>query len=207
MSQAFEDDADRVTPASDPVYLMTVTIKNELRSYYSPRVLVVNVEKVGATDKSGRFNFKTDDKGRWVERDEESGNKYLVRMQLPPGQYEIVGMTALTKHFPIVGTYFAPIHAHLDVQPGGSITYLGHVDATIRERKGNEFKAGPSIPLIDQAVAGASTGTFDIVVTDAFDAEEPVFRSTFAGLKDATIRKSVLPPWDRTLAQKWWSEH
>jgi hypothetical protein len=205
--QAFGNDTDRLNATSNPVYLMTATIKNDYKSYYEPHLLVVNVEKVGATDASGRFNFTMDDKALWDENDQEAGNKYLLRMQLAPGQYEIVGLTSMAKRFPIIGRYFAPIHARLDVKPGGTIVYIGHVDATIRERKGDEFKAGPTIPLIDQAVVGGSTGTFDVMISDAFDVEEPLFRSTFVALKDSTIQKSVLPPWDRELAQKWWAAH
>src|SRR2546430_12996643 len=49
-----------------------------------------------------------------------------------------------------------PLHEELTVtQPG--VFYLGHVDATVRERTGGEFKAGPSIPLIDQAEIGRAS--------------------------------------------------
>jgi hypothetical protein len=207
--QAFLKDEDRVTATSNPVYLMTATIRNDYKNYYEPHLVAINVEKVGAgtTDTAGHINFMMDNKARWDQLDKESGNKYLIRMQLSPGQYEIVGLTSTGYRFPIGGAYFTPIHAKLDVKPGGVITYIGHVDATIRERKGDEFKAGPTVPLIDQAVVGASTGTFDVVISDAFDAEERVFRRTFAGLKDSAIQKSVLPGWDRALAQKWWEAH
>ena len=207
MPQAFENDTDVLGVTNNPVYLMTASIKNDYKDYYEPHLLVVNVVRAGATDSSGRFNFTMDDKARWDENDGVDGNKYLLRMQLPPGQYELVGLTALTKRFPIVGSYFVPIHAQLDVQAGGYVAYLGHVDATVRERKGNEFKAGASIPLIDQAVVGASSGTFDVTISDAFASEETVFRSKFNALKDIAIQKKVLPPWDRALAQSWWETH
>ena len=45
----------------------------------------------------------------------------------------IRGLTCLSRHFPIIGTFFAPLHEELTVtQPG--VFYLGHVDATVRER-------------------------------------------------------------------------
>jgi hypothetical protein len=205
--QAFEKDSDVLSVTSHPVYLMTATIKNDYKDYYEPHLLVVNIVKAGATDSSGRLNFTMDDKARWDENDSVDGNKYLLRMQLPPGQYELVGLTALTRRFPIAGSYFVPIHAQLEVRPGGDVFYIGHVDATVRERKGNEFKAGASIPLIDQAVVGASSGTFDVTISDAFDTEEAVFRGKFNGLKQILIQRKILPPWDRALAQSWWEAH
>ncbi len=206
-TQAFENDADRVTPAGDPIYLMTATIKNSYKNY-QPHLLVVNVEKVGAMDSSGRFNFTMDTKAKLDENDsKDTGNKYLLRMQLAPGKYEIVGMTELSRSFPIIATFFTPIHAMLDVNGKGTVTYLGHIDATVRERQGEEFKAGVSVPLIDQAVAGASGGTWDVVVVDAWDSEDAVFRGKFPALKDVPVQKGLLPTWDRAAAQAWWAAH
>lgn len=93
------------------------------------------------------------------------GSSYLLRMEeLEPGEYVIRGLTRLGRAFPINGFFFAPVHAELtSAEPG--VFYLGHIEATVRECKDNEFKAGPSIPLLlDQAIAGASGGTFDIEI-------------------------------------------
>ena len=76
-----------------------------------------------------------------------------------------------------------------------------------RERWRPEFKAGPSIPLIDQAAAGASGGTFDVLVSDRWDVDEAIFRSTFAPLGNASVEKAILKPFDRALAQDWWEKH
>jgi len=205
--QAFENDTDRVTPAGDAVYLMSATLRNDYKKSWQPHLLVVNVEKEGASDSSGRFNFTMDKKAQLDETDKEAGNKYLLRMQLPPGKYEIVGLTELNRSFPIIATFFTPLHETLVVDGKGTVTYLGHVEATVRERKGEEFKAGPSIPLIDQAVAGASGGTWDVAVVDAWDADEAVFRGKFPALKDVQVQKGVMAPWNRDVAQKWWAAH
>lgn len=205
--QAFENDADRVKPADNPVYLMSATLRNEYKKNWQPHLLVVNIEKEGASDSSGRFNFTMDPKAQLDETDKEAGNKYLLRMQLPPGKYEIVGLTALNRSFPIVGTFFTPLHETLVVSGAGTVTYLGHVEAVVRERKGEEFKAGASIPLIDQAVIGASGGTWDVAIGDAWGTDEAVFRGRFVALKDAPVQKGVLAAWDRDAAQKWWAAH
>jgi hypothetical protein len=112
-------------------------------------------------------------------------------MQLPPGEYALVGLTCMAQHVVLMTYFFAPLHEHMvSAQPG--VFYLGHVDATVRERNGDEFKAGPSIPLIDQAVGGASGGTFDILVADQWATDEAVFRRGFPPLTNATIQTSIL---------------
>ena len=103
-------------------------------------------------------------------------------------------------------TFFTPIHADLNVSKPGTY-YLGHVEATVRERQGNEFKAGASVPLVDQSLVGASGGTFDVVISDAFDKDLKNFQATFPAMRSATVERAVLPPFDRARAQKWWEDH
>ena len=60
--------------------------------------------------------------------------------------------------------------------------------------------------MIDQAVSGASTGTFHIDIKDAFDADIKAFREAFPVLKGMPIHKALLPPWDRSKAQSAWEK-
>lgn len=200
---AFENDADRLTEKSKPVFLMTATIKNTYKTSFQPKLLVVNVEKAGAKDAADRLNFTMDEKARQETDSAATGNTYLLRLELPPGRYEIRGLTSLVRSFPITSFFFAPLHSSLESNESG-VFYLGHVNATVRERQGTEFKAGPSLPLIDQAVSGASGGTFDITITDDLAADEAVFRAKFPALAGVTIKKAILPAFDRAKAQAWW---
>lgn len=204
---AFEDDAEKLTPTSKPVFLMTATIKNDYKTGHQPKLLVVNVEKPGAKDASDRFNFTMDDKAR-IEGDDavNVGNSYLLRMELPAGDYNLVGLTSLSRSFLINGFFFTPLHSTIKSAAPG-VYYLGHVQATVRERKGDEFKAGSTIPLLDQAVVGASGGTFDVAITDEFAKDEKTFKSKFPALANVEIKKMVLPAFDRANAQKWWETH
>lgn len=203
---AFESDDAKWTEKSKPVLLMTATVRNLYRPSFRPRLLVVHVEKPNAKEASDRFNFVMDEKSKIESDDFEVGNNYLIRLELDPGQYEIRGLTSMASSFPVHGTYFAPLHSNITVgEP--AVYYLGHVHATVRERKDNEFKAGSSIPLIDQAVAGASGGTFDIDITDNLDKDEALFRAKFPALAGLKITKAVLPAFDRAKAQAWWEAH
>ena len=204
---AFKNDADRLTETSKPVFLMTATLKNTYKTSWQPRVLVVHVEKPGAKEAADRINFTMDDKARASETDSATeGNSYLLRLELPAGSYEIRGLTSLARSFPVNGFFFTPLHSSLEVKEPG-VYYLGHVRATVRERQGNEFRAGPPIPLIDQAVAGASGGSFDIEITDEFAVDEAKFRAKFPALAGVPIKKAVLPAFDRAKAQAWWDKN
>lgn len=192
---AFEKPGEVLTATSHPVYLMTVTLKNDYKNSFQPRLQMVQVVK---KDGDKKLNFRNDDVLALAK-----GNTYHLRMQLEPGAYEIRGFSSSAFSFPIMTQYFAPLHASVEAQRPGVI-YLGNVTATIRERKGNEFKAGPSVPLIDQAVGGASGGTFDVVISDKFATDEVEFRNRYPALKSVTISKNILPPFDREKAQRMW---
>ncbi len=202
---AFEDAAEKLTPTSNPVFLMTTTIKNNYKNY-QPDLLVVGVEKPGAKEAADRFNFTMDEKALIESDKKDAGKTYLLRFQLPAGDYDLVAMRSLARSFPIMGTFITPLNATIKAAAPG-VYYLGHVNATIRERKDNEFRAGPVIPLIDQAISGAAGGTFDVVISDEWAGYEKTFRSTFPALAGVEVKKAILPPYDREKAQKWWEKN
>lgn len=203
---AFQNDTDRLTEKSKPVYLMTANIKNAYRTSFQPKLVVVNVEKAGAKEAADRINFTLDDKAKRETGSATEGNSYLLRMELDPGAYEIRGLTSQMFAFPIMAQFFTPVHSPLQVA-GPGVYYLGRLTATVRERQGNEFRAGPPIPLVDQAIAGASGGTFDVSITDEWAADEALFRAKFPALKGVAVTKAVLPAFDRAKAQRWWEAH
>lgn len=202
---AFSENPSAPVPADKAVYLMTATIKNSYKASYQPKMIVTHIEKGDASSSSDKLNFKPDTVGTLTSTGEE-GSTYLIRMELEDGNYVVRGMSCHAMSFPINGFYFAPVHSEFAVK-GPGVFYLGHVNATVRERQGDEFKAGPSIPLIDQALAGASSGTFDVQISDRWSKDESLFKTTFPGLSNASVQKSVLPAFDRKKAQDWWQAH
>ncbi|HRH06072.1 MAG TPA: hypothetical protein PK702_09640 [Burkholderiaceae bacterium] len=200
---AFEDPSERITATSAPVYLMTVTIKNNYRNY-QPTLTVTHIEKAAAKNTEDRLlAFFTDAAAKIEAADDKNGNTYFLRFQLPAGDYSLVGMTSHARSFPVMGTFVIPLVTPIQAK-GNGVYYLGHIDATVRERKGEEFKAGPTIPLIDQAVTGASGGSFDIVYSDRLSVDEKTFKSKFKALEGIEIKKALMPAFDRQKAQKWW---
>lgn len=188
------------------VYLMTATIRNVYRSSFQPKLLVAHVEMPDAQSKDERFNFKIDELGKLENSTAEVGNTYLLRMELPPGDYKLLALTCRNTAFPVIVTYQVPLHTRLNVTRPGTV-YLGHVDAVLRERQGKEFRAGPVMPLVDQAVGGAAGGTFDIAFSNRWDEDKELFIERFPAIGDTKVDMAIMPPFDRAVAQKWWEDH
>jgi hypothetical protein len=203
---AFQDEREQAAEKQNPVFLMTVTLKNIYKTSFQPRLLVLHVEKPEAKEAADKLNFVMDEKGKSETDSVDSGNHYLLRFELNPEKYEIRGLTSRARNFLLVGHFFTPMHSPLEAKEPG-VFYLGHVNATVRERQGNEFKAGSTIPLIDQAAAGASGGTFDVEITDEWSTDEAAFLSKFPALTGVTIQKTILPAFDQAKAQQWWESH
>jgi len=202
MDMPYSKDEPKPDPAK-AVYLMTVTIKNSYHTNFQPDMLVLDVDKGTVASKQDRIDFEIDDDGKDETDAEDTGNTYYARIELPPGDYVIRGVTCMSRHFPIVASFFMPLQEKLTVSAAG-VYYLGHADGVVRERKGSEFKAGPTLPLIDQGVAGASGGTFDVAISDQWDKDATQFTTRFPALQGVNVQKDIMAPFDRAYAQKWW---
>jgi hypothetical protein len=99
-------------------------------------------------------------------------------------------------------SFFSPktYRGHFTLDIGASITpilgkivYAGRIRAHMRDRKSDsEPRASSSMfPLLDQAVTGFYSGTYDITIEDKFDEDIALFRNKFPGLKQQNILKSV----------------
>jgi hypothetical protein len=192
--------------SSKPLYLMSVRVNNEYKPRWKPDVLSVLLDAREGGAKPERLAFRMDDKGRVSSFSEGGSVTYLLRFTADNPAYTLRGLNAMSSAFPFLGTYFVPLHADLPSATAGA-HYLGAVNAVIRERRDNEFRAGPVVPLIDQAVAGASTGTFDIEITDAYERDVALFKKTFTALDGVEIQKALLPPWSRSEAQMYWERN
>lgn len=175
----------------EPVYLMTATFKNNYHPSYQPKLLVAHIEEPNAANKSQRLNFVMDAVAKDEQDTREYGNRYFLRLPIPQKDYVLKGFSGFSGVFPVRGMFFAPMDSALKPHAPGYY-YLGHISAVVRERQGDELRAGPVIPLLDQAVTGFSGGTFDIDVSDRLDQDLPLLISKFPALKDAQIQKELL---------------
>lgn len=96
-----------------------------------------------------------------------------------------------------MGNFAVPLYSSFSLAPQ-KIVYLGHIEATIIERTDEELlRAGPVVPLIDQAVIGASGGTFVISVNDQFENDITLFKEKYPYLAKYQVENSTLPNWNQ----------
>lgn len=196
---------DKKTAAIDTskksVVLLALDVSRDDNSRYVPKPFVVHIEKPGARDKADRQNFKLREEDKLQL--ENGDSVYLVRMALAPGEYRLMAVTGNANAFPFNGIFQVPMLLDFNVAPS-AISYMGQVTAKLRPRVGEEFRAGPVIPLLDQAVTGVSGGTFDVSVTEAPE-KLSLFRTTYKALANSSIETETLPAFDRAAAQRWWA--
>ncbi|NOT15837.1 MAG: hypothetical protein HOP21_09760 [Methylotenera sp.] len=198
---AIKNETKSIDVGAKSILLMPVNISRPVSSRYTPHPLAVKFEKVNASGEKESIMFQADSEVGKVESD--LSNKFYMRMALEPGEYTLHTILGNANAFPFNGFFNVPLLLKVTV-PQNSIIYLGKIDAILRPRKENEFRAGSVIPLIDQSVTGVSSGTFDISVIDSFDEDISEFKSKFPVLARKEIKKNILPTWEREKAQAWW---
>lgn len=193
------DDSYRVTESSRPILLMTATTKSETsHSYSQPRLMNVRVAKPDVEKSSEMISFYGAHATK-ITPSANTGNSFLIGMDLDPGRYEIESLSLdMSKYsygslIPI--RIYAPLFLPIEVKESG-VFYLGHVDVTERRRRGNEFAIGSWFVY--------RNSTFDIEIADDFATDETLFRSTYPALEGVTIKKMILPSFDRAKVQRLW---
>ncbi|MGB9109836.1 MAG: hypothetical protein WCC39_14235 [Telluria sp.] len=198
---AFDKQTKAIDTKDKSIVLMTVDVSRSDGSRYVPEPFVVKLEKPGAQTKEDRQNFKF---SKDTDAMQENGHDlYLVRLALVAGDYKVVNVTGKASAVPINSLFEVPLLSDLKVKPN-SVTYVGRVTAKLRDRVGNEFRAGPVVPLIDQAITGMSGGTWDVSVENAAARDIGLFRAAYPALKDVAIDTAPLPAFDRQAVQRWW---
>lgn len=187
--------------ASKSIVLLSVDLARPEPSRYVPHPLSLVITKNGSPEKSEKLIFTVDKDAGDLSSDIH--NKFLLRVALEPGEYELKEIFGNANAFPFNGFFQVPLLEDIKVLPN-TVTYIGRVNALMRPRVGEEFRAGSMLPLIDQAATGVSGSTFDVSIVDASEEEVPEFKAAFPVLANFSIQKSVLPPFDRAKAQNWW---
>jgi len=194
---------EKLDLGEDTLLLLTAELANDYKPSYQPEAMVLHVETPNAKDSKDRLNFLADNEGTFHF---PTGNKYIFRARMKSGDYILRGITGGSGIFPVHGMFFVPLHCEISAKKG-EVVDLGKIIAKTRERQGNEFRAGPVVPLIDQAVTGFAGSTFDIQMIPSTTEELQQIRTLFPILKTASIEAKPLPPFNRDVAQKWWETH
>lgn len=153
-----------------------------------------------SSDTKATTLLSVDDEG--MEKDADKPRKLvLLRMSLEPGSYRLQQISGTITGFLAVGSWNVPLGLDFEV-PANSVIYLGRISANLRERNDSEFRAGPMIPLIDQAALGISGATFDVTVSDQSSIDLPRFKDAFAVLRNQAIQARLLPAFDRSVPDR-----
>lgn len=181
---ALETNKTNLASLQKPVGIFTVRTANAFKPAYEPELNYVGVESV-ATQKEMRFV-----PAKPYKQVENEYLEYLVSVDLEPGDYLFKRVDGRGSSFLISGNFNFPVKARFHLSSG--IAYLGHVSLTNRERKEGEEQSGAVIPLIDQAVCGFSSGTFDVLITDRSETDLPDFRRAYPQLNGVEITKAIM---------------
>lgn len=175
--------------SNESVALIYAKFSNNFVPGYQP-----DIKKVYIQDLNKRhYTFAVEEKYKEVE---DSYNEYLISFHLPPGKYVLNYILARSGVFPVIGTFWAPFVTEFTLNPN-EVVYLGYIEAVVEERVDfSNLRAGPILPLIDQSVVGASTGTFRIKIEDQYDDNIQAFKSEYPQLGKIEIRNGILPPWN-----------
>ena len=171
--------------------LASVKVANVYKTGYQPHVKDVRVKTAGPESTELAFTVVAPYR---ASADEASQfEEILVSMALAPGEYEMTGVRVAAGSFLMPGNGMVPVNATFRV-PAGKVVYLGRIEAVRRERNGDEPRAGPVIPLIDQSVTWFSGGTFDVKLFDGYDHDLPLMKAEYPALQSVAVEKAFLTP-------------
>jgi hypothetical protein len=182
--------------------LLTAHIKNENNPGYQLRVYSVAAEKSDGKGGVEKIWYTPARDSIVVGEWDSSADLSLV---MDPGLQTLRLIRAISGSIVMTSAFELPLHLDVNLKPG--VYYGGHIEAVVRARVGNEFKAGPTTPLLQQGVSGASGGSFDVTIKDNYEVDVAALREKFPSLRNVEIQKAILPEWSRSKAQEWWEKN
>jgi hypothetical protein len=187
-----------VDTSKESIAFMTVKVSNQKNTSYQPNLNNVFVWEKKEKDVQ-KHSFKVI---KPINTAPNQYNEYVVSFNVAPGEYVIRSLFGRSGIFPFIGNFLIPFYKQVSI-PSNKVVYLGHVDATIVDRTSdNQLRAGPVIPLIDQAIVGASGGTFKIDIQDHFEADTAYIKEKFPAFKSINIENMLLSPWVQPSAKE-----
>ena len=180
------------------IVLLSVRISNQYKPSRQLKLLSVVICPQSETNCKHDLPSNPGSPYKPYKKEKDYFNEYLLSYELESGTYNIDGLYTTYKIPTLTSGFgYTKLNLKTEIKPN-SISYLGHLDITLREKKSDaEISAGGSVPLIDQYIPGFSSGTFDVEVEDKFDEDMKSFISEYPALKKVKVEKSILPHWIR----------
>jgi hypothetical protein len=187
---ALRKPADRLDPGKDAVVLMTLKLSNQVHPSYQPVFTYAQL-----SSRALYANPSGHKKPLCIAVDKEF-NDYIVTMKLPGGAHTLKTIQ-VSSHIPLVleVNSVIPMNMSFNVEPG-HVYYLGRIEAVIRKRENGEPVAA-RFPLVDAAIAGYSSGTWDVTIRDNYESDMERILSSYPAVQGAKVDKQILPAWTR----------
>lgn len=180
-----------VDTSKESIAFMTLRVANQKNVSYQPDMKYAYVSENRTGDKN-KYSFKIEAPTHKVDY---LFNEYVISISVQPGEYVLRNLYGQSGFFPVIGSFDIPMYKKISI-PANQVIYLGHIDATVVDRTSDDqLRAGSVLPLIDQAVVGASGGTFKIDIQDKFDVDTAYIRDKYPAFKAVNIQNMTFTPW------------
>ncbi|MGH1541539.1 MAG: hypothetical protein ACRBHB_14020 [Arenicella sp.] len=195
-NSAFDNGTKTLDFSQNSYFIMGVDIRNSVKPNYNPNnAMILHIEKPDAKDKKDRFNVLLNPKE--FLGFQGSGASGYFRGALPPGDYILKGISGSAQRKLILGHFLLPMHSAFTLGKN-EVVYLGKLKAKTRKKREGEFSAGSIIPLIDQAVSGFASSTFDVLISDETDVSGQNIAHVYPVLAPEDITIKILAEYDRS---------
>jgi len=172
------------------VAFLTLRVSNTWKPAFVPELKLAVVTQV---DEDGDLDTESFEVEPPYAASDPAYADYLISFQLDSGDWTLENVFGQKGVFPASGNFIIPLAAKFNL-PERRVVYLGHIHANVIERtRDDELRAGPVVPPIDQAAAGASTGTFVIHVEDRFAEDVGLARREFGLPANEEVLDLALP--------------
>jgi len=185
---------EQVDLSEKSIVLASIRISNQNKPGYQPSLLYAFFFANSSDAEKTHIDLKIEP----FKSEKDQYNEYLMSFSLKPGKYNFSQIWSNYK-IPLLMNAMCsvPLNSQIEIKPN-TVTYLGHIDATIRERKNDsEVRAGGLIPIIDQSLAGFSGGTFDVAIKDHYADDLKAYIAEYPVLNKVTVEKAIMPQWVR----------
>jgi hypothetical protein len=174
-----------VDTSQKSILVARVRVKNENRPSHQPNL---NTVVLTTQEKAQSFAAPT-----LLAESPDIGREYFVSMDVVPGKTKLNYMF-FVRSIPMLLMANAMVNLDYEIDvPSNKVVYLGNIVATIVPRTDDsQPRAGAVIPLIDQSVAGFSSGTFKVDISDQYTADTKDMIAKFPALAGKEIVKNVL---------------
>ena len=184
---------DNVDLSSNSIALLTAKIKNQNKP--DSKLGLTGTFICPPTETCSSLSSFHEVESQFNDEDDDF-REYLFSFELETGTYNIHALMSNYLTFFIGAGAKVPLNLKAEIK-SNTVTYLGHIDVILRTKQSDDEERAALFPLLDAAVAGYSTGTFDVVVEDRFDEDMKLFITEYPGLKKVKVEKYILPHWVR----------